>query len=112
MLAGCLATENRKVEITSRNIASVNSHTTLWWQKKYTGAPADNPWNAFIPPEDIPDNQRPEDALTKELKYFDKNVIKWPKKMPPAYVAPKSIKKSSPIEDRLKKPVQLEEEVF
>ena len=75
LLAGCLATENHKVEITSRGIAPTTSNQ-VWWRTPYRAdRSADNPWDMFVPqPVDEED----------EVEYFEDKVIKWPKTMPPA----------------------------
>ncbi len=88
MLAGCLATENIKVEITSRGIAPTTSNT-VWWRTPYRAdRKADNVWDQKIPREDLPQSQHSQDPLDAEVEFFEKNVIKWPKTMPPAYKPP------------------------
>jgi hypothetical protein len=110
LLAGCLATENRKVKITSRGIAPTTSNT-VWWRTPYrTDRPIDNAWDKNIPEEDIPESQRKKDALDSELEFFEKNAVKWPKTMPPAYNPPPvwttpAPKADSDIKKRLKEPV-------
>jgi len=112
LLAGCLATENRKVEITSRGIAPTASNT-VWWRTPYLAdRKADNVWDKNIPREDLPQSQHSQDPLDAEVEFFEKNVIKWPKTMPPAYnpppiwvtPAPKS-KSDSALREKLDQPL-------
>lgn len=112
LLAGCLATENRKVEITSRGIAPTASNTIWWRQPYYADHPVDNEWDKFIPSEDIPETQREQDPLDAELEYFEKHMMKWPKTMRPAYkpapiwVTPAPKKSSdADLKKRLSEPV-------
>lgn len=112
MLAGCLATENRKVEITSRGIAPTASNTLWWRQPYYADRPADNEWDKFIPAEDLPRSQWVQDPVDAELEYFERHMMKWPKTMRPAYnpapiwvtPAPKSPKDAS-LRKRMQEPV-------
>lgn len=71
--------ENRKVTVrrtvSSTSVANV---TTLWWRARDTGN-VDSPWNAFVPPP------APADPIDQDLKFFENNVIRWPKKLRPAY---------------------------
>lgn len=83
--AGCGSfAENRKVTVHSTGVAAVSSAATpstatLWWRTPYTAKrTADNPWDAFVPPRTV-------DSLNVELEYFDGNIVKWPKKLRPAY---------------------------
>jgi hypothetical protein len=87
LLTGCLATENRKVEITMRGVPA-DQRADIWWRTPYTADRADdNPWDAFVPKPAV-------DPLDAELEFFSENVLKWPEKMPPAYVPPRSSDKS------------------
>lgn len=83
-VVGCESiAENRKVTVRRTGVADVSSAsaanvTTLWWRARDTGN-ADSPWNAFVPPP------APADPIDQDLKFFENNVIRWPKKLRPAY---------------------------
>jgi len=120
MLAGCLATENRKVEITSRGIAPTTANT-VWWRTPYRAdRKADNVWDKNIPREDLPQSQQAQDPLDAEVEFFEKNVIKWPKTMPPAYnpppiwvtPTPKVKSKDSVLRKKLDQPLKGKSEVY
>jgi hypothetical protein len=106
LLAGCLATENRKVEITHRRsdgtVAPVDT-AACWWRLPYYADRKDHPMDRFIPAADLPDSQHGIDAIDADLLFFSENAIRWPKKMRPAYrpapiwTTPAPVKKAKPI---------------
>jgi hypothetical protein len=76
LLTGCLATENRKVEISSDGVAPTTSQ--VWWRTQYTADRAsDNPWDQFV-------REQPKDSVADDMEFFENNVIRWPESMPPA----------------------------
>ena len=117
LLAGCLATENRKVEITHRrpdgSIAPIDT-ATFWWRVPYYADRKNHPMDKFIPLSDLPDNQHGVDALDADLLFFSENALRWPKTMrapynpPPIWTTPAPKKKKSQgvsLEERLEKPL-------
>lgn len=115
ILGGCLATENRKVEITHRRadgtVAPVDT-VTCWWRVPYTRDRKDHPMDRFIPAEDLPDHLRTPDAVEADLLYFSQEAVRWPKAMRPPYnpapiwvtPAPKKAENSS-LRQRLEEPI-------
>lgn len=89
LLGGCLATENRRIPM--RLNSSVAPITTQpWWRTPYYAQDKYNsPWDAFVPAPQV-------DPLEAELRFFERNVIKWPKTMPPAYKPTRS-EKAKPV---------------
>jgi hypothetical protein len=71
-LAGCLNTQNRKIEMKT-GVSSINSG--VWWRTPYTAdlSRDKNPWLSSVPKKPISDEA-----------YFEENIVKWPKKMPKA----------------------------
>jgi len=83
LLSGCLTTENRKVEITLKDIPQ-EERSDIWWGTPYTdNRSADNPWDSFV-------GEPPRDTVAEDLEYFENNPLRWPAEMPPAYEAPAS----------------------
>ena len=86
LLCGCLATENRRIPMSSRSDGVASVTTQPWWRTPYY--PEDKykaPWDLYVPAPTP-------DPLALELKYFENNVVKWPETMPPPYVPERSPK--------------------
>jgi len=134
MLAGCLATENRKVEIKQSHYISSAAKAAgivckvddcsqcnpVWWKTPYYSNSSGSVWDKNIPREDLPQSQHAQDPLDAEVEFFEKNVIKWPKTMPPAYnpppiwvtPAPKVKSKDSVLRKKLDQPLKSKSEVY
>mgnify|MGYP001209966572 FL=1 len=115
LLAGCLATENRKVAITHRQpdgtVAPVDT-VTCWWRIPYYEDRENHPMDRFIPREDLPDHLHSLDSVDRDLLHFSENAIRWPKKMrepyrpAPVWVTPAPPKKeNSSLKRRLEQPI-------
>lgn len=115
LLAGCLATENRKVEITHRradgSVASIDTET-CWWRIPYYADRKDHPMDRFIPSSELPDSQHGLDSIEQDLLYFSENSMRWPEQLRapyrpgPLWTAPALRKtEDSALRRRLQQPV-------